>query len=462
MINYFNFKKWNNEILITNDIGNYSLLSPSEFCSFCNEEMDVNTSKYSELLDKRFILDNNSYISTGIAAQELERFKWYLRSGTGLFIFVVTNQCNMNCKYCQAQSASSNKYGLMTKEIAKRAVDIALQSSDKILTFEMQGGEPLLNFEVIKYIVEYSENHKEEKTILYSITTNASLLTDDIMKFFSKYNVSVSTSLDGSKKLQQINRPMKNGGSSFDHIEKNTKLLRKYGIFGGAVLTTTKFSLSEWKNIVDTYMSLGIYDLFIRPLTPLGYAKDHWNEIGYSPEEFIAFYEKILCYIIECNNQGNMVRDLYSMIYLRKMMFQVSDNYMELRSPCGATLGQLAFYYDGHIYTCDEGRMIAQMGDDSFCLGNVNESSYKDLVQCPSCKAVCKASILESLPGCSECVYSPYCGVCPATIYSIERSLFSRTYNNYRCKISRGIVEVLFKHLFIETDREIFTSWFKN
>lgn len=135
---------------------------------------------------------------------------------------------------------------------------------------------------------------------------------------------------------------------------------------------------------------------------------------------------------------------------------------MELRSPCGATVGQVAYYYDGNIYTCDEGRMIAQMGDDSFCLGNVFESSYYNLVKCDSCKAICGASILECLPGCSDCVYSPYCGTCPATTYALEHSIYTRSYKNYRCKTYSGMLDILFELLLNDENKSIFESWIEN
>lgn len=460
MINYFNFKKIRDKVLITNDIGYYAILSHDEFSLLVQNKLGKSNDKYSELVAKRFILQGNKFVSSGYAAGELQAFKGYLRSSTGLHIFVLTNMCNMHCTYCQAQSEKNSEYGVMTREIAQKAVDIALQAPDEVLTFEMQGGEPLLNYEVLKFIIEYAEANKREKRILYSITTNGTLITDDIMSFFEKYSVSVSISLDGPTDLQHYNRPMNNGKNSFDYIQRIIPKLKERKIFGGAVLTTTNQSLCYWKEIIDTYLSFGIREIFIRPLTPLGFANDHWGQIGYNINDFLVFYRVIMSYILDMNRKGVFIRELHAMIFLRKILCQLSDNYMELRSPCGATLGQVAYYYDGNIYTCDEGRMIAQMGDNAFCLGNVNTHSYSDIVSCGSCKAVCKASILEGLPGCSECAYLPYCGTCPATTYALENSLFSRTNNNYRCKTYKGILDILFDYLLEDGNEEIFRSWF--
>lgn len=113
---------------------------------------------------------------------------------------------------------------------------------------------------------------------------------------------------------------------------------------------------------------------------------------------------------------------------------------MELRSPCGGAIGQLAYYYDGNIYTCDEGRMLAEMGNDSFKVGNVYENTYNDLVTSDSAKTVCVSSCLECLTKCHSCVYMPYFGTCPVINLAQENNIFSRTNENYRCKIYKGMI----------------------
>ena len=65
---------------------------------------------------------------------------------------------------------------------------------------------------------------------------------------------------------------------------------------------------------------------------------------------------------------------------------------MELRSPCGGAIGQMAYYHNGKVYSCDEARMLAEMGDDSFCLGNVYKDSYNDLMSSSVCKVLARAS----------------------------------------------------------------------
>ena len=134
---------------------------------------------------------------------------------------------------------------------------------------------------------------------------------------------------------------------------------------------------------------------------------------------------------------------------------------MELRSPCGAAFGQLAYYYDGNVYTCDEARMVAEAGNSAFRLGNVFDDDYKTLLSSRVCKATAAASVLESLPGCCDCVYQPYCGVCPVIQYALHGSIFSQEPNGYRCRIYKGMLDILFDILRngSEAERHVLFSW---
>lgn len=412
------------------------------------------------LKDRFFIYDIDEDVFIEKVANAYRDNKQYLFSATSLHIFVMTNACNMCCVYCQAQDSAQEKKGKMQEMTAKAAVDIALQSPNEYLTFEFQGGEPLLNFETIKYIVEYSEQNKNHKQIQYSLVTNTLLLNEEMIQFFKKYDVSISTSLDGCKEVHNSNRPKIDGDGTYDYVSRNIKWLQSNDIQVGAIETTTKISLKNAEKIIETYHNLGLNHLFIRPLTPLGYAKEHWAEIGYEPEEFLKFYKQCILILLEHNRNGIRMSEGHARIFLKKILTGYSENYMELRSPCGAGIGQMAYYYDGNIYTCDEGRMVAEMGDQMFCLGNVNYSTYDDLMENRVCKVTCQASVLESLPGCCDCVYHPYCGVCPVISYASDNSIYTRESNVYRCKIYKGILDILFEILLEEPGAEdILKAW---
>lgn len=461
MLNYFNFKRWSDQdILVTNDFGCHEFLSPTQFKDFMGGNLEKASNLYNSLREKHFIVENEDIVSEDLT-NSLRSMKDYIFHGPALHIFVVTNQCNLQCVYCQAQRHHGRHKGFMTEEIGRRAVDIALQSPERHLSFEFQGGEPLLNFPVIRSMVEYAEQHRGEKAIDFTIVSNFQLLTDEIARFCLDHHISICTSLDGPQALQEKNRRALGQVSSYRKAVDGLKLLRRYGYMAGAIQTTTRYSLPAARRIVREYQRLGLNQIFIRPLTPLGFAAEDWQEIGYTPEEFLAFYSTCFDEVLKINREGVCFREQHACIFLRKILGGFSTNYMELRSPCGAGVGQLAYYYDGNIYTCDEARMVAEAGNQAFRLGSVYNSTLNDLVQGRVCRAVCSASILETLPGCSDCVYQPYCGVCPVISLAQHGDIFAKEMNGYRCKVYRGILDFLFE-LLHEGDLEtlkILQSW---
>ena len=457
-INYFNFKEKDNKYLITNDIGNFTFLNKENFFRMIKrKELDETTKK--ELIEKNFIYEENDEIFANKAAIKLRKQKGYILVPTVLHIFVVSKECNFNCVYCQAGNLDQKKEYKMSIETAQKAVDIALESPGDYLTFEFQGGEPLTNYEVIRYIIEYSTKVANGKKIEYNLVSNLTLLTEEMMDFFIKNNVSICTSIDGNEKLQNINRIYKNG-NSFKETTQKIKLLNEKGIKVNAIETTTQYSLKEYKNIVDTYIDLGLDSIFLRPLTKLGKANSSWQNIGYEPEEFLEFYEKALEYILKKNKEGILLSEGHSTILLKKILKHEPVNYMELRSPCGGAIGQLAYYYDGNIYTCDEGRMLAEMGDERFKLGNVYENIYSDLMNCNCTKAMAISSCIECIPYCKDCVYMPYCGTCPVINVAQDNNIFVKNPKEYRCKIYSGILDILFNYIEKNDETiEIFENW---
>ena len=336
----------------------------------------------------------------------------------------------------------------MSKDTARKAADIVLSSPQNSISVEFQGGEPLLNFDVIQYIVKYLETNKKSKEIQYSIVTNLLLLSENMIQFFKKYSICISTSLDGDGILHNSNRMFANGIGSFDAVIDGIKRLRNAGINVGAIETTTKNSLSKYKEIVDTYISLNFNTVFLRPLSPLGCAGKKWNEIGYSAEDYVAFYRNAMDYIIQKNKDGYNIQENYTSILLSKILHAFPANYMELRSPCGACTGQMAYYVNGDIFTCDEGRMLYEMGDASFKVGNVFDDDYKGCIKSSVCRTVSLASVLESAPGCCDCAFQPYCGICPVTNKALYNDLLPKMPNDYKCSINKGILSYIFEKIY--------------
>lgn len=459
-LNYFNFKMMGDKVLLTNDFGCHVFVTPEEFVQIINKNIDLESSLGKELLDKQMIFTGTGLEYSSHMKHDVRRMKGHVSIATSLHIFVVTTACNVGCVYCQANNGVSCPSLFMTKEIAERAVDIALQSPAQYLNFEFQGGEPLLNFEVIKHIVAYAEEHKGQHEICYNIVSNLTLLNDEILDYMVEHKFGVSTSIDGPEYVHNQNRPFKNGTGTFQAAVASIKKIQARGIRVGAIQTTTKTSLKYPREIVRAYKDLGFDSIFIRPLTPLGKATLNWENIGYTPEQYLAFYREVIDELIQINQNERFMKEDHSSILISRIEGKFV-NYMELRSPCGASIGQLAYYADGDIFTCDEGRMLHEMGDHTFRLGNVFTSSYADIINNGVCRTVCASSILETIPNCCDCVYQPYCGTCPVVNYAKSRDIIEKTPRGYRCKIYAGMLDFLFEK-FLNGDQktmDVLRAW---
>jgi len=458
----FYFEEFEGEYLITNMFRDFMFLSKNEFESFIAGNL-VDKELNDELLKKRFIYDGVDEIAAINLSFDYRKQNAFLFEGTSLHIFVVTQECNLGCIYCQVTSNEKTHKGKhMSTETAHKAVDIALQSPAKYLAFEFQGGEPLLNFRIIKEIVEYSKSKNTIKNIEYRLVTNLTLMNEKILDFIKKNKITISVSLDGDESLHNKNRPFKSGRGTYEVVKWWIKKIKSESdIHLSALPTITKYSLENVKQILETYIQLGFNNIFIRNLSPFGAATDKWEDIGYKAENFIQFYKEMLELILHYNTLNIKITENYATMILSKLLKKYSINFMDLRSPCGAGIGQIAYNWDGNIFTCDEGRMLAAEGDLTFKIGDTANDNYSSCLRSDNLKYVVNSSLLDSLIECSDCVFSPICGVCPVYNYKTNGNLFIKMADDYRCNIFKGIYRTIFSKL-KENDKitmNIFNSW---
>lgn len=458
----FRFKEIGKSVILTTGTGDWLQTNKEELTGLLKNQYDK---KLLSKLEKAglIITEKNKNEIIGKLAVKYS----FISRGTCLHIIIPTLRCNFKCVYCHASSKPLTAEGFdMDKKTARAAVDFIFQSSSYYITIEFQGGEPLLKFDIVKFIIEYAKelNKGHRKSLVFTLVTNFSAMDHEKLNFLIDNKVGICTSLDGPAALHDKNRLFQ--GGSYKFVEKWIKILkqeyRKRGILKtrvNALVTITKDSLPYWKEIIDEYVKLGIYDIFLRFLNQLGDARPVWKRISYTPEEFIEFWKKSMDYILDLNKKGIVIREWFSWIMTQKIMRNIEPNFFEQRSPCGAIIGQLAYNYDGDIYTCDEGRMF---GEDMFKVGNVKKESYKDVLASPSSCAVVASSI-NDLHICDYCAYKPYCGICPVCNYAEQGSIIGNIISSARCKIYMAQFDYLFdKILHDGKARQIFNQWIDN
>ncbi len=463
-VGFFRFKEiGNNKYLLSNDAGEFAFLSGKEFNTFLLGQTKVNEPTYNILRERGFLRDQ---LDLPALVSKYRKKNLFFKEGTTLHIIVATLRCDHKCIYCQSASREKSEKGFdLDIGTAKKIIDAIFRSPSRSLAIEFQGGEPLLNWPVVRFAVGYAleKNKSERKDLELRLVSNFSFMDEKKLSFLSKNRVTLCTSLDGPEELHNRNRVLF-GGDSYNHtikwLKKAQETYRKMTenkFKPGAIVTVSRNSLRYPEEIVDEYIKNGIDSLFIRPLTPLGMAGRLWEKIGYTAEEYLRFYKKALNHAISygLKHPESRFHENTAKIFLAKILTEYDPNYLDLRSPCGAGIGQLLYNYDGKVYTCDEARMI---GEDIFCLGDIKKDAYKNLVAHPTLKVMAMASCLDN-SGCDFCVYKPYCGVCPVYNWAQSGNIFSQAFSNSRCSINRGILDFLFEKIQNKKIRIVFQRW---
>jgi len=445
--------------LVTNDSGNHVFLDSENFNSFLDGSVRIKfPEKYEELKVKGFIkneLDFNSF------AQAYSSKNAFLGKGANLHILVVTLRCDHKCIYCQAGAQSIDSQGLdMSIDTAKKALNFILNSPSRDITIEFQGGEPLVNWKTVEFVIGYCKKNNKNKNLSFTLVSNLSFMNEKILNYLKDNNVTICTSLDGPEKVHDRNRTALNGKSTYKNAVKWIKRIKKASkgrYIPSALTTVTRYSLPFYKEIIDEYAGLGLRSIHLRPVAPFGISKSAWERINYSAQDFIDFYKKSLKYIIDLNIKGNKIQERFTKIFLSKIFDKYDPGYLDLRSPCGASTGQLAYNFDGGVYTCDEARMLSRLGDNSFRLGEVGNIDYAAVVNNETTKVMAISSCLDNLPECSQCVYKPYCGVCPIHNYFTNKDIFRKS--DFLCKVNKAVLNEIFLKLKDENTKKVFESW---
>lgn len=463
---FFRFKKFWDDYLITNDIAKYSFLTKYEFSNFISWWLK-SWDKYDELLEKNFI-KNNNYEKEMASAFALKNN--FLAFWPSLHIIVTTLRCNHKCQYCHAAVAPMTAKEMdMTEDTAKKVVDTIFFTSNPSLTIEFQWGESLVNWPIVKYIIEYAEvkAFHLKKNLTFALVSNLSLMDEEKLNYLITHNVQISTSLDWDEETHNFNRTFKEG-NSFEKVTywikrineeyKNRWIETKVW----ALLTVTKKTLSRYKEVIDTYVSLGLDGIFLRPLNPYGFAAAELEKLWYEPEEFIEFYKKSLEYIIEMNKNWTIFKEALSSIYLSKILTPKDPNFLDERSPCWACIWQVAYNYDWKVYSCDEWRMLWRMWDQNFLMTEVTDSwadTYKNMIESETTKIMVQASTLDWLPGYNDSVYKPYIWVCPIHSYKLSWNIIPTYAKDHKRILDYAVLDYLFNKIRNDADKNIFEKW---
>jgi len=352
----------------------------------------------------------------------------------------VSHMCNMTCSYC---FASGRGYGggqaLMSLETGKRAIDFLIENSKgrKNLDVDFFGGEPLLNWSVVKDIVSYARKKEREngKKFRFTLTTNGLLIDEDVIEFTGREMHNVVLSLDGRREVHDASRLLQDGGGSYDAVLPKIKKLvearggKEYYIRGTYTRDNLDFA-SDILHMADLgFKELSMEPVVAKPGAPFALTGDDLPKL-------FEQYELLASEMLTRKNDGRAFT-----FYHYKLDLTGGPCVYKRIAGCGVGTEYLAVTPDGKLYPCHQ-----FIGEKNFLMGDIwrgikNEERRGEFAGCG----------IYSRPECKECWARLYCsGGCAANafhdtgsikgVYSLGCELFKK---RLECAIMMKVVDVI-------------------
>ncbi|MBI2431896.1 MAG: SPASM domain-containing protein [Candidatus Hydrogenedentes bacterium] len=318
----------------------------------------------------------------------------------------VTHGCNLACRYCYgrtplpANDASCFLYGAstapMSEETAFRGIDYLFANSGRLRKVHVTyfGGEPLLNFPLIKAVTRYCRAREKQhgKEAELSVVTNGVLLDEERVHFFNQHRVSVQVSMDGPKGIHDANRSFRDGSGSYDVMLPGVKQLLKNRNGRVPVRATAAHGALELRAVLEHLLGLGFRSVHIEPALG-GDGKSAFNEQDL--DQMLAQEEEVAALIVDRIQQGEFL-DYHSLVRHVRATRLVRDRRYFF---CGAGRGLLCLSNEGKFYPCHR-----FAGIEEYCLGDLDEGIDE------SKRAPFRTLHVGRRPGCRTCWARYFCG----------------------------------------------------
>lgn len=315
-------------------------------------------------------------------------------------VFLVSQSCNMKCCYCYGEAGEFGNKGFMDKKMAEEYFRLFLKlgKSLKLQKVRFLGGEPFMNFPIIQHVVSLWEKWKKDyplKTVLFSVTTNGTMFTEEILRYVAEKKISITISLDGPEIIQNQNRKFKDESPTFSSVLAGINMLRKYKINFAVRSTFTR------TNDIDS-----IYQYFEKE----NFAASHVLPADFPLESPVRNYQLDLRtygqYIDkekEVFEKGrNDLKNGDTETFCAKQLkaafesIKIRKDYYPFK--CGAGWWIAAFSSDGYIYPCH--RMV---GNSLFRIGDIHKGiDYGALKQL-------YVKLFDNSENCTKCWANPFC-----------------------------------------------------
>jgi len=367
---------------------------------FCSEEIQEAYAELYQLYRTGALFSADGY---GLFADKL------VPSPVKALCLNISHDCNLRCAYCFAGEGDYDQgSALMSAQTGKKAIDYLIVHSGEREHLELDffGGEPLLNFDVVKAVVSYAKEQGTQagKNFRFTITTNGLALNDEIIAYINREMSNVVLSLDGRKEINDRMRARIDGSGCFDDIlPKFQKLVgsreEDYYLRG----TFTKFNLDFAEDVLALH-ELGFDQISLEPV--VADPKMHYAIAEHDLSQVFAEYERLAEILLEARRKGDFLNFFHFMLDLNQGPCAIK----RLRG-CGSGNEYLAITPEGDVYPCHQ-----FVGMDEWKMGSV----YDDTLDTEK-KSYFAACTVYEKPECKTCWAKYYCsGGCNANNYRYE------------------------------------------
>lgn len=395
----------------------------SKYNEITKEEIADGLSQIAELkaMGKLFTEDTFSEIAGSLKAKTSGVVK--------ALCLHIAHTCNLNCSYCFASQGKFNgERGLMSFEVGKRALDFLIENSGTRHNLEVDffGGEPLMNFQVVKDLVAYARSIEKDanKNFRFTLTTNGVLVDDDVIDFANREMSNVVLSLDGRKEVHDRFRVDYNGNGSFDKIvPKFQRFVEKRGNKDYYMRGTFTHANPDFLEDIKTMLDLGFTELSMEPVVC---APNDPSALTEADKAIVMDqYEKLAELMLRKQREGKPFTFYHYMIDLKS-----GPCIYKRVSGCGSGTEYMAVTPWGDLYPCHQ-----FVGDDNYKLGNVFEGVKNTEIQ----NKFANSNVYTKLE-CKDCWAKLYCsGGCPANSYHATGDI-NGVYS-YGCDLFRKRIE---------------------
>ena len=341
----------------------------------------------------------------------------------------IAHDCNLACQYCFAEEGEYHgRRALMSFEVGKKALDFLVANSGSRVNLEVDffGGEPLMNWEVVKQLVEYGRSLEEpnHKKFRFTLTTNGVLLNDEIMEFCNKEMANVVLSIDGRKEVHDFMRPFRKGAGSYDLVMPKFKKFaesrnqQKYYVRG----TFTHYNLDFSKDVLH-FADEGFEQISVEPVVaPETEAYAIKKE---DIPQILEEYDKLAAEMVKREKEGRGFTFFHYMLDLSG-----GPCVYKRLSGCGSGTEYLAVTPWGDLYPCHQ-----FVGIEKYLMGNVDEGITR-----PEIIDEFKCCNVYTKEKCKNCFAKFYCsGGCAANSYNFHGTI--QDAYDIGCELQRKRVE---------------------